>query len=406
MKSIQRLLTTGIGLSILQVLLVTLPACTPEVQAPPPPKPPMVEVSQATGSELTQYFRYNGLMRSVDEVEIRARVRGYIEKIVFKPSTNVKAGDLLFIIEQAQFQAAVNRARGRLEQAEARLKLAEVTAARIERAFGERAASEDEFSTAKAEVEQRRGEVLEAQADLDDAHIELGYTEIRSPLDGRIDDARVDVGDLVGASEPTLLCTIVQMDPIHAYFDVSERIALQYLGRGEDGNAEKEFPPAFLGLANEDGYPHEGVVDYVDNVLDSSTGTLTVRGLFDNSDRRLYPGLYARIRVPFEESPDAVMIQESGIATGLEGRYVLTLNDKNIVTRTPVTLGERADSGFVQVTKGLSIGDRYIVNGLQFARPGMPVRVKTDALPVSNPTDPVAAPEEYADSEAQLKADG
>jgi RND family efflux transporter MFP subunit len=167
--------------------------------------------------------------------------------------------------------------------------------------------------------------------------------------------------------------------PIHAYFDVSERIALQYLARGQNGkrdNPRGQFPAAFLGLANEEGYPHEGQVDYVDNVLDSSTGTLTVRAVFDNTAGRLYPGLYARIRVPFEDVPDAVLIQESGVASGLDGRYVLTVDAQNVVHRTPIELGERADDGYVQVTQGLKVGQRYIVAGLQFARPGMPVRVE------------------------------
>lgn len=359
-------------------------SCDRSAGGPPPPPAPLVEVASAQSCEITQYFRYNGTVRAIEEVEIRARVRGFMEKIAFQPSSDVEKGDLLFVIEQAPFKAAVDRARGRLEQAKARLKLAEVTFNRIDRVYKQNAASEDEFSTAKAELDQRKGEVLEAQADLDDAEIQLGYTEMRAPLAGRVNEARVDVGDLVGVSEPTLLCTIVQMAPIHAYFDVSERIALQYLARGEDGSTKNEFPPAFLGLANEDGYPHHGLVDYVDNVLDSSTGTITVRAVFDNDDHRLYPGLYARIRVPFEQMPGAVMIRESGVAAGLDGKYVLTLDDKNIVGRTPVKLGERGDGGYVQVAEGLSIGQRYIVAGLQFARPGMPVRVKAESTPVSS----------------------
>ncbi|MCG8403959.1 MAG: efflux RND transporter periplasmic adaptor subunit [Phycisphaerales bacterium] len=356
-------------------------SCERSGGGPPQMPPPTVEVAEAESCAITQYFRYNGTVRAIEEVEIRARVRGFIEKIAFQPSSDLKKGDLLFVIEQAPFKAAVDRARGRLEQAKARLKLAEVTFNRIDRVYKQNAASEDEFSTAKAELDQRKGEVLEAQADLDDAEIQLSYTEMRAPLAGRVDEARVDVGDLVGVSEPTLLCTIVQMSPIHAYFDVSERIALQYLARGEDGSTKNEFPLAFLGLANEKGYPHQGQVDYVDNVLDSSTGTITVRAIFDNSDHRLYPGLYARIRVPFEQMPGAVMIQEAGVAAGLDGKYVLTLDKGNIVGRTPVKLGERGDGGYIQVSEGLSIGQRYIVAGLQFARPGMPVQVKAQNPP-------------------------
>ncbi len=356
--------------------VVGLASCSRQDNAPPPPQPPEVEVAEAVSCEITQYFRYNGNVRAVEEVEIRARVRGYVEMIAFRPSDNIQKGDLLFMLEQAPFQAAVDRAKGRLEQADARLRLAEVTYRRINKAYELGSASEDEYSSAKAEVAQRRGEVLEAQADLKDAEIQFGYTEVRAPLSGRVSESYVDVGDLVGFIEPTLLCSVVQMQPIHAYFDVSERIALQYLARGDDGSTDMEFPPAFLGLANEEGYPHVGQVDYVDNVLDRSTGTLTVRAIFDNRDNSLYPGLYARLRVPFEQVPGAVMVQEAGVASGLEGRYVMVVDDKGIVSRVPVGLGERADEGYIQVTRGLSVGDRYIVNGLQFARPGMPVRVR------------------------------
>jgi multidrug efflux system membrane fusion protein len=226
-----------------------------------------------------------------------------------------------------------------LSRRRARHKLADVTYQRIAKAYKQSAASEDEYSTAKAELEQRHGEVLEAEAMLADTEIQLSYTEVSAPLTGRVDEAQVDAGNLVGQSEPTLLCTIVQRSPIHAYFDVSERIALQYLARGQNGNRENphrgQFPAAFLGLANEEGYPHEGQVDYVDNVLDSSTGTLTVRAVFDNSAGRLYPGLYARIRVPFEDVPDAVLVRESGVASGLDGRYVLTVDAQNVVTPDP-----------------------------------------------------------------------
>jgi RND family efflux transporter MFP subunit len=370
---------SGERATLIALSCVLAAGCSREQQAPAPPPPPLVKVAPAQRCEITQYFRYNGNVRAIQEVEVRARVRGFIEKIAFEPSSDVEQGDLLFVIEQAPFQAAVDRARGVLEQAKARHKLADVTFQRIAKAYEQSAASEDEYSTAKAELEQRHGEVLEAEALLADAEIQLSYTEVRAPLTGRVDEAHVDAGNLVGQSEPTLLCTIVQRSPIHAYFDVSERIALQYLARGQNGkrdNPRGQFPAAFLGLANEEGYPHEGQVDYVDNVLDSSTGTLTVRAVFDNTAGRLYPGLYARIRVPFEDVPDAVLIQESGVASGLDGRYVLTVDAQNVVHRTPIELGERADDGYVQVTQGLKVGQRYIVAGLQFARPGMPVRVE------------------------------
>lgn len=347
---------------------------SPTQQAPPPP---LVRVARAEPGPVTQFFYYNGSVRAIEEVEIRARVSGQVEQIAFEPSTNVSRGDLLFVIEPARYRAAVARAEGELERARAQLALTDITRKRVERAYEQQAASEDELSTARAEHSERLAAVQTAEANLADAEIDLSYTEVRAPLAGRVDEAKVDVGDLVGHNEPTLLCTVVQMKPIHAYFDVSERIALQYLARGQDGTIDERTPPAFLGLANETGYPHRGIIDYVDNVLDNTTGTLTVRARFSNERHLLYPGLYARIRVPFEEITDAVLVHENAVATGLDGKYVLAVDEQNVVQRRSVTLGEPTDDGRVQIVTGLESGQQYIVEGLQKARPGMPVRIET-----------------------------
>ena len=347
-----------------------------ERPTPPQQQPPLVRVATAAPGALTAYYQYNGVLRPKSTVEVRARVRGFVERIEFEPSTDVKKGDLLFVLEQARYQAAVDRAEGMLQQAQARLELAQTTFDRIERVFKKNAASEDEMSTARADLNQRKAEVKTAEADLADARIDLSYTEIRSPLDGRVDDHRVDVGDLVGANEPTLLCTVVQMDPVHAYFDVSERIVMEYLERGKKGTIDESTPPAFLGLINEEGYPHEGRIDYVDNVLDPSTGTISVRAVYENPRTLLYPGLFCRIRVPASQSEDAILVEERAIGTGLEGKYVLVIDNKNIVNRRAVKLGERTDDGRIEVTSGLAAGERYVVDGLQSARPGMPVRIE------------------------------
>ncbi len=351
---------------------IALSGCRDQA-APPPPPTPMVKVATVERGALTEYYQYNGVLKAKSTVEVRARVRGFVERIEFEPSSNVKEGDLLFVLEQDRYQAAVDRADGMLQQARARLELAQTTFDRVQRVFAKNAASEDEMSNARAELSQRQAEVKTAEADLKDAQIDLSYTEIRAPLTGRVDDHQVDVGDLVGATEATLLCTIVQMDPIHAYFDVSERIVMDYLERGKDGTIDETTPPAFLGLINEEGYPHKGSIDYVDNQLDPNTGTLSVRGHYDNPDTRLYPGLFCRIRVPATETEDAILVYEKAVGAGLDGKYVLLVGENNEVSRQSVKLGERTDDGRIHVIEGLQGGERYIVEGLQRARPGMPV---------------------------------
>ena len=365
---------------IIGLVFIAFGGCRDQA-APPPPPTPMVEVATVERGALTEYYQYNGVLKAKSTVEVRARVRGFVERIEFEPSSNVKEGDLLFVLEQDRYQAAVDRADGMLQQARARLELAQTTFDRVQRVFAKNAASEDEMSNARAELSQRQAEVKTAEADLKDAEIDLSYTEIRAPLTGRVDDHQVDIGDLVGATEATLLCTIVQMDPIHAYFDVSERIVMEYLERGKDGTINETTPPAFLGLINEEGFPHKGRIDYVDNQLDPATGTLSVRGHYDNPNTLLYPGLFCRIRVPATELDDAILVYEKVVGAGLDGKYVMIVGENNEVSRQSVKLGERTDDGRIHVIEGLQGGERYIVEGLQRARPGMPVKPEAYQAP-------------------------
>lgn len=381
------------------LVAIALGGCREE-SAPPPPPTPMVKVATVKRGALTEYYKYNGVLRAASTVEVRARVRGFVERIEFEPSTDVNKGDLLFVLEQDRYQAAIDRADGQLQQARARLELAQTTFDRVQRVFEKNAASEDEMSNARADLSQRQAEVKTAEADLKDAQIDLSYTEIRAPLSGRVDDHQVDVGDLVGSSEATLLCTIVQMDPVHAYFDVSERIVMQYLERGKDGTIDETTPPAFLGLINEEGYPHKGRIDYVDNMLDPSTGTISVRASYENPRTLLYPGLFCRIRVPAFETDEALLIEEKAVGSGLDGKYILMLDEKDIVSRQSVALGERTDDGRIQVIEGLQGGERYIVEGLQKARPGMPVKptpYETNASKTADSNDTTTNAEDGSD---------
>ncbi len=361
---------TAIGLAL--SLGSALPGCDDGEQAPSR-EPPLVVVDTPERDTVTVYLNYTGTLEASEIAEVRARVPGFLQSVEFEPSTNVEEGQLLFRIEPEQYEAQVREAEGAVRRAHGLLELASATLQRTRSAVDQGAVSEIELIEAEATVEQRRGELQIAAADLRRAQLDLGYTEVRAPIDGRIDEPHVDVGNLVGSGENTLLATIVRMDRVYAYFDVSESIALRYMERGDRGMIPADPYRAFVGLQNEDGWPHEGHVDYIDNNLDPNTGTITVRAVFDNADGELYPGLFARIRVPFEEIDDALLIDENALALGLEGEFVLVVKDDDTVERRPVDTGSRYE-GRVHVTGGLDAGERYIVEGLQKARPGMPVR--------------------------------
>jgi len=356
------------------VLAVIQAACTPPPPEPPPP--PLVEVTTPGRRTVTEYFYYTGTLESVATVEIRARVSGFLEAIHFDESSDVEEGDVLFTIETAPYELAVRRAEANLERAQAARRLAETRLQRIREAFDRNAANEIELVERQAELRQAEADVLAAEADLGTARLDRSYTEIRSPLTGRIDRHYVDLGNLVGREDATLLARVVTLDPMHVTFDVSESIALRYLESGKNGKIDDEAPPVEVGLADERGYRHSGRVDFVDNVLDESTGTLQVRAVLPNSSGKLYPGLFARIRVPWETRRNAVVIHEEAVGTGLDGKYVLLVDEQDVVSRQAVELGERQDDGMIAILDGLTGDETYIVRGVQKARPGAPVNPK------------------------------
>jgi len=348
--------------------------CTGSDPAEPPP-PPEVRVTNPEQREVTRYFEYTGTLAALQVAQIRARVPGFLSSVEFKESSEVEENQLLFRIERGPYEATVARMEADLSRAKAQRDLAQLRLTRSQQAEAEGAASELELIEFRAELAQREAEVLAAEASLREARIQLDYTEVRAPFAGRVDRNYVDIGNLVGDGERTLLATIRQMAPIYAYFDVSERIALQYIGRGDRGNMPEQEPhPIFVGLADEEGYPHEGVIDFVDNEVDASTGTIRVRAVLPNENKKLFPGLFVRIRAPFETDPDAIVVQENAVGIGLEGPYLLLVGEDNMVRRQAIEIGQRQDDGSVLVSSGVTPEDVYIMEGLQRARPGRPVR--------------------------------
>ena len=340
-----------------------------------PPPPPAVTVSRPVQQAVTDYMEFTGTTEALELVEIRARVEGYLESIHFKDGAKVKRGALLFVIDPKPFQAKLGEAKAGLLIRQAELKLAETTLKRKEGAFKDKAVSEVEVIQARAEQDKARAAVEAAQAAMETTRLNLSYTKIHAPISGRMGRNLVDVGNLVGANERTLLATIVQDDPIYAYFNASERDLLQHRQKRRErevGADENNAPNAYLGLANEEGYPHEGRVDYIDNRVNADTGTIQLRAVFPNSDGVLLPGLFARIRIPASEPHTALLVPDRALGTDQQGRFLLVVNDKNVVEYRTVKIGAKVE-GVRVIESGISSADRVIVNGIQRARPGATV---------------------------------
>jgi len=353
-------------------------ACAAEQQAPPAPSAPEVTVANPVTRNVTDYAEFTGRTQAYESVDVRARVSGELQQMLFTPSEPVSEGDVLFVIEPEPYEAARDIADATIQQWEAELARAQSDLSRLEQALQTEAVSEQEVDKARADVKTAEANLAAARASLVNAELELSYTQVRAPISGLVSRNLVDLGNLVGSGENTLLTRINRIDPIYAYFDVSESSFLQALDRAQEtpGRGPRRGADAlqvFLGLQNEEGWPHQGVADYFDNTVDASTGTIQVRGNFPNPDGQLFPGLFARIRVPVGEIDNAVLVDENAIGTDLGGKYVLVVGDDNVVELRHIELGPLQEDGMRVVASGLQASERYIVNGLTRARPGLPV---------------------------------
>ncbi len=354
------------------VILAGLSGCQPSQEFVEPPPPPVMVVKPLQ-QNVTIYHEFTGTTEAIESVEIRARVEGFLDSIHFRPAEDVVQGELLFVIEQEPYKAALDRAKATLQSRIADHRLARATAKRKEAALKSRAISKLEVLQAEAEVLTASAAIEEARADVRTAEIELSYTEIRAPISGRIGRNLVDEGNLVGgAGEQTLLTTIVRFQPMYAYFTINERDLLRY--QENNRRARGTYEPVFeLGLANEKGYPHVGSLDYIDNRVDETTGTITVRGVFPNKTGRMVPGLFARIRIPDPTQIEALLVPENALGRDQRGTYVLVANSENVVEYRLLQVGAQVDDGLRIVEDGLRSEDWVIVRGIQRARPGAKV---------------------------------
>ncbi len=364
-----------------------------------PPSAPEVSVSQPIEEPVTETLEFTGRTRAVDTVDVRARVTGYVTKVAFAAGALVKAGDLLFEIDPREYQAAVQRAEGQVARLRAMLARAETEVARNQALRPSGAASARELEKAIADLGAASGELKTTIGQLETARLDLEFTRVTAPISGRVSRAEVTEGNLVvvGASGGPLLTTIVSLDPIYVYFDTDERalIRLQKAAIERDGASTPEKiaeaqVPVFVGLADDKDFPYRGTVDFVDNQVDSSTGTVRVRAILPNPTRLLTPGLFVRVRMPVGAAKPGILVTDRAIGTDQDRKYVLVVNENNVVEYRQVVLGGRYD-GLRSVVEGVSPGEWIVVNGLQRVRPGVTVTPQKVAMRPQAPTPPPAA---------------
>lgn len=365
---------------------------------------PEVTVSQPVVRPVQSFVDFTGTTRSTESVEIRARVGGVLEQQLFSSSDIVNAGDVLFVIEQEQYEAARDEAVAALRSAVADSALKESNLERIQIAIETNAVSRQDLDRAQAERDAAVAAVLGARAGLSRAQLDYDYTTVQTPITGQVGRRLVDPGNLVGFGEQTLLTTVNRMQPIHVFFNAPEWVVLRMLSalsevmEGEDDSsmvdavtegdgeldetavqAQKQVVKVLIGTAaDEDRFPFEGYINFIGNTVDPSTGTIELRALFSNEEQLLFPGLFVRVRVLALEAEDALLVDERAIGTDLGGKYVYLVGDADIVERVYITVGQPQPDGTIVIESGLDPDATYISNGLLRARPGLPVTPVTE----------------------------
>ncbi len=358
-------------------------ACSSKPPAPPPP--PAVSVAPVLHRDISESDEFSGRLEAVDHVEIRPRISGYIRRVSFTEGREVRKGEVLFDIDPRPYQAELDRARAQLEQARTAADLAGKEVARAEKLVNVQAISREEFDSRTSAQANGVAAVRAAEAAVETARLNLEWTKVRSPIAGRVSRAEVTEGNLVQAGPPdaTLLTTVVSLDSMYLYFDSDEQTYLRYSARAVAAGTRgwRNAPlPVYLGLANESGFPHEGRLDFVDNRIDPTSGTIRTRAIFSNRDRRFTPGLFARVRLVSSEHAPALLVRDAAIGTDQDRKFVLVLAKGDSLAYRPVEIGRLADDGLRVVRSGVAEGDKVVVNGLMRVRPGMKVSPKLVAM--------------------------
>ena len=374
---------------------VALGGCSQTPSHEPPP-PPTVTVSYPVDREVTDYQDYPGRTAAVDSVQVRSRVTGYLDEVSFKDGAEVAEGAVLFKIDPRPYQAAFDAAQAQVGQNRASLQLAKENNTRFKSLAKDNAGAVtlQQLDEYQAKEDQSLASLKQAEANLETANLNLGWTKVTAPISGRTSRKLVTRGNLIAADQ-TVLTTIVTEDPMWVYFDADEPTVLRVQDLMRQGKFRSVRaggkPPIFLGLATEQGYPHEGFVDFVNNQFDPATATLQVRGVFANplpsgGERLLTPGLFVRVRVPIGVPYRALLVTAEAVGTDQDRTYLLVLDDQNNVVRRAVELGS-VHGALQVVAQGLKAKERVIVNGLQHVHQGIVVTPRLVTMPGSSVAD-------------------
>jgi RND family efflux transporter MFP subunit len=367
-------------------LLGAMGGCARGSAAPPAPPPPIVTVAVPVEQEVIESRDFTGRTAAIDSVVVRARVTGYLEKVLFKEGAEVQAGDSLYEIDPRPYQAVLSQAEGNVAAAEAKLVRLQADLERARKLLADGVISQEDFDRTTSDLAETTGTLHAVRAAVERARLDLEFTHIRAPIAGLTGRSELDVGNLVMADD-TALTSIVSIDPIHANFDVDERSVLLYRERIREKkvqSAREAEVSVLLGLANEDGYPHRGQIDFVDNQLDPTSGTIRARAVFPNPERTISPGFFVRIRVPFDKPHPALLVDEHALGADQRGWYVYVVDGTGTVQHRPVEIGARS-GGRVVIEQGLAAGERVIVNGIQRARPGGKVEAREERVVAQEP---------------------
>ena len=373
----------ALNLVFLSFLMVAVLSGCNRAQSAPVQDAPKVTVAPVLERSVTEWDEFTGRLDAVEKVEVRPRVSGYIERVAFTEGKEVAPGTLLFQIDPRPYQAILDQARAEEERVRTRSVLAKQEVERAEKMLTKRAISQEEMDERVNALRESESGIASAKAAVEQAALNLEFTQVRSPIHGRVSRAEVTAGNLVSiAPNPTLLTTVVSMNPIYAYFDGDEQSILKYAALARSGQlpSSRDFRnPVYLGLANEEGYPHKGYIDFMDNQMNPASGTLRVRAVFDNSDRLFTPGLFARIRLVGSGKYKAILIRDDAVGTDQDKKFVLSLSPDGTVQYQPVQLGPIVD-GLRVVKQGLKPGDQVVVSGVMRVRPGMKVNADRSSM--------------------------
>lgn len=339
------------------------------------PQTPVVEVGVPEVNDVPLYYEFVGRTQAVEEVMIPARVSGFLEEIFFEEGSYVERGQRLFKIEDTAYAAARDQARAQLNSAQAELVSAEADLERIQKAIKSGAVSEQQLTTAEAMRDKARASVLAAKAALSDAELNLSYTEVNAPISGRISRNFVDKGNLVGPAQGTMLAQIVKLDPIDVTFTISEdflhgQLDIDEIIKGKN----REFS---LSLEGNDDFPFTGRLNYIDNQVEEATGTILIRGRLPNEEHEILPGMYSRIKIAIGEKKDAILVPEKAVLSDLGGKYVLVLDEDNILRRRQIESSRVIDKMRI-IESGLSSGDKFVITGLNLMGVQAGVKVETE----------------------------